>query len=1173
MVKSKFSSLDVRAMVNSIRPEAVGCKLTNIYDINSKVYILKLAKKNFKCFLLLESGIRFHLTDYSRDKSSVPSMYTMKLRKHIRTRRLTDIQQVGCDRVVDITFGRGETAFHLILELYVSGNLILTDHEYTILALLRSHHDPSNKVAVKSTYPLSSATGLLSCTLDEIEGTLEAILDKAAERQENQELQEIDMDDVQAQKEANQAKKGAGTSAFERRSKKRVKHDAMPLVQVLHKLAPFADPQLCSVCIGKAMAELSLPCENAFKVNVNMLAFDETVDVLRLATEKLLETLRSVSRPGDFGGGTLKPLSAEAAAEGDDVDEEDDDDDEETADKKPDDKEKTPMVTAADVLGGEYPLIPGWIMRKRVEIAGTEPYWANDEFSPLRPFDVEGRDPEAITAFESFHKCVDEFYTRIEENRSAEQKAMHAKSVYSKVEKIRADQNRRVEVLEAEQATAERQAMLIEANVDLVDRALAMINVMVASQIDWGEMWREVKRQQRLGHPIAQHIHSLDLARNEFNFLLATEEDEDCPMTVVPLNLSLSSHANVAKLHSLRKETREKTSRTLCQAEAAVKAAEKKAQQDLQKFQLKQTIRRVRQTWWFEKFIWFISSENYLVLAARDNQQAEQLFCRHLTAQDVFVQADVTGARSCFIKNPSGGEVPPATLREAGTMALCHSAAWDKRIVISAWWVPFDQVTRGKPPSEPDYMVVDNFYVRGRRHFMPPLHLEMGITLLFHVTGDAIAKHAGERRSRYLEAMGRLEGAEADAPPVEEEEEEEVEIEDDANEDGEAEAALPAGQTAKDEEEEEQVEIEDDVEAEDDEDEQGGAERSKGPPPSSGDKAAGRERVSKADRRRQKKGGPAGDEEAETAEFSPPPREAPASKAKENVAPGAKATPKPLPRGQKAKAKKMKKYADQDDEERELRLALLGSKATKRDMIGSTSAVKDMFVAPSPTATASSRQRADTEGDAEEGDDSVTAEATPSQAAQSPAAAASAAAAVAGGDAGQAAPQWKPKRPPPHAPDAKELTVGCESEAGTSELRPDQLDVLTGQPAADDEVLYVVPMVAPYCALGGPYMLRGKLTPGPGKKGQVARQCLKMFETQLDKAAWKQLLQAVPENETAANMCGSCKLSMPGMQKLQQAIKREKIKEVKKAKEDDGSAFKQKQGGAAKSNASKQKGK
>merc|ERR1719401_309538 len=122
-------------------------------------------------------------------------------------------------------------------------------------------------------------------------------------------------------------------------------------------------------------------------------------------------------------------------------------------------------------------------------------------------------------------------------------------------------------------------------------------------------------------------------------------------MEVVPLDLGLTPHANVARLHSKRKETREKTQRTVTHADAAISKAEKKAQQDLQKFQRKQTIRRVRQTWWFEKFFWFISSENYLVVAGRDVQQTEQLFCRHLGPKDVFVQADVAGARTCFIKN------------------------------------------------------------------------------------------------------------------------------------------------------------------------------------------------------------------------------------------------------------------------------------------------------------------------------------------------------------------------------------------------------------------------------------------------------------------------------------------------------------------------------------------
>ena len=64
-----------------------------------------------------------------------------QLRKHIRNKRLESIRQLGVDRVVDLQFGSGEVANHVILELYDRGNLVLTDHQYTILNILRPRTD------------------------------------------------------------------------------------------------------------------------------------------------------------------------------------------------------------------------------------------------------------------------------------------------------------------------------------------------------------------------------------------------------------------------------------------------------------------------------------------------------------------------------------------------------------------------------------------------------------------------------------------------------------------------------------------------------------------------------------------------------------------------------------------------------------------------------------------------------------------------------------------------------------------------------------------------------------------------------------------------------------------------------------------------------------------------
>ena len=45
-------------------------------------------------------------------------MIFFQCRKHIRSRRLVNITQLGVDRIVDLQFGSDEAAYHLIVELY-----------------------------------------------------------------------------------------------------------------------------------------------------------------------------------------------------------------------------------------------------------------------------------------------------------------------------------------------------------------------------------------------------------------------------------------------------------------------------------------------------------------------------------------------------------------------------------------------------------------------------------------------------------------------------------------------------------------------------------------------------------------------------------------------------------------------------------------------------------------------------------------------------------------------------------------------------------------------------------------------------------------------------------------------------------------------------------------------
>lgn len=108
--------------------------------------------------LLLESGYRFHTTAFEWPKNMAPSGFSMKLRKHLKNKRLEKFVQLELDRIVDLQFGMNEAAYHVIVELYDRGNIILTDHEMTILNILRPHVEGEEvRFAVREKYPESRA--------------------------------------------------------------------------------------------------------------------------------------------------------------------------------------------------------------------------------------------------------------------------------------------------------------------------------------------------------------------------------------------------------------------------------------------------------------------------------------------------------------------------------------------------------------------------------------------------------------------------------------------------------------------------------------------------------------------------------------------------------------------------------------------------------------------------------------------------------------------------------------------------------------------------------------------------------------------------------------------------------------------------------------------------------
>ncbi|KAG9457739.1 hypothetical protein H6P81_002247 [Aristolochia fimbriata] len=702
MVKVRMNTADVAAEVKCLR-RLIGMRCSNVYDLSPKTYIFKLMNssgvtesgESEKVLLLMESGVRLHTTAYMRDKSTTPSGFTLKLRKHIRTRRLEDVRQLGYDRIILFQFGLGSNAHYVILELYANGNIILTDSELMVMTLLRSHRDDDKGFAIMSRhpYPIDACRVFERTTMSK----LQSALDTSVASEKNNSLE----DDKSSHNASNRSKeKDTGKSK-------------QP-----------SDPK------KKSYASTNSKKHSLKAVLGEGLGYGPALSEHIILDAGLLPNMVILNEACKIEGDTIQVL-AEAITRFEDW--------------------------LVNVMSGEK--VPeGYILMQKIGSEGKESLPASegtsnkvyDEFCPILLNQFKSREH---IKFETFDAALDEFYSKIESQRAEKQKQAKEEVAVQKLNKIRLDQENRVHSLKDEVDRCITMAELIEYNLEDVDAAILAVRVALANGMDWEDLARMVKEEKKAGNPVAGLIDKLHLERNFITLLLSNNLDEmdddekTRPADKVEVDLALSAHANARRWYEMKKRQESKQEKTVTAHEKAFKAAERKTRLQLAQEKTVAAITHMRKVHWFEKFNWFISSENYLVISGRDAQQNEMIVKRYMSKGDLYIHADLHGASSTVIKNHNpDNPVPPLTLNQAGCFTVCHSQAWDSKIVTSAWWVYPHQVSKTAPTGE--YLTVGSFMIRGKKNFLPPHPLVMGFGLLFRLDETSLGSHLNERRVR-----------------------------------------------------------------------------------------------------------------------------------------------------------------------------------------------------------------------------------------------------------------------------------------------------------------------------------------------------------------------------------------------------------------------------------------
>ena len=132
-MRESSSSFDVARIVRELS-EMVGARARKAYQPHYEQVVLRLNRKGVPSTdLVIVRGQRVYTSQRDRPMPSKPSQFAMVLRKHLNNSRLIDVEQLGFDRVIRLTFEHGGGRLALIIELFRDGNVLLLDENDVII--------------------------------------------------------------------------------------------------------------------------------------------------------------------------------------------------------------------------------------------------------------------------------------------------------------------------------------------------------------------------------------------------------------------------------------------------------------------------------------------------------------------------------------------------------------------------------------------------------------------------------------------------------------------------------------------------------------------------------------------------------------------------------------------------------------------------------------------------------------------------------------------------------------------------------------------------------------------------------------------------------------------------------------------------------------------------------
>jgi predicted ribosome quality control (RQC) complex YloA/Tae2 family protein len=348
----------------------------------------------------------------------------------------------------------------------------------------------------------------------------------------------------------------------------------------------------------------------------------------------------------------------------------------------------------------------------------------NEDEEPIRVVPLASSlYPNATTKeFSTFNEALDNFYSSHTEDVAVDQVESKFQQELAKLQRLRRQQQEHLDTMQTRAAQSREAANGIYQNLNIVEELLSTIQEARQQNLSWKEISKRLEEGKQKQIPAALIFMKIDQHAGRVQIRLGQLT------STLDIRLSVTDNANQLFQRSKQLEKKVKGA-TIAIEDTETKIArlqEKREEELIQVESEKPVLRRKKR--WYEKFRWFRTSNDTLVLGGRDAGSNQQLVRKYFEEQDLFFHADFAGAPVVVVRT-EGQEVTEQELQEIATFAVSYSRAWKAGwSAADTYWVRSDQISLSAPSGE--FLPKGSVMVRGERNYVRNAPVQIAIGLI-----------------------------------------------------------------------------------------------------------------------------------------------------------------------------------------------------------------------------------------------------------------------------------------------------------------------------------------------------------------------------------------------------------------------------------------------------------